>query len=84
MVGAGHELYTTTDAGLSWRASSSPLDLTFQQPVGPTNLQLDFVSPRVGWAYEGNIDGVPDARTALLWRTTDGGRHWSTYSLGAP
>ena len=85
VVGAGRELYTTTDAGLSWRASYSPRDLTYlEQPGFPSNLQLDFLSPRLGWAYEGNIDGVSDARTALLWRTTDGGRHWSTYSLGAP
>ena len=85
LVGAGHELYTTTDAGLSWRASYSPVALTYlQQPSFLTNLQLDFLGPRVGWAYEGNIEGVSDARSALLWRTTDGGRHWSTYSLGAP
>ncbi len=69
VVGAGHALYTTTDAGRSWRATSSPMALT--------HLELDFLSPRVGWAWE--WDGP-----ALLWRTTDGGRHWSTYSLGAP
>ena len=75
LVGAGHDLYTTTDAGLSWRASptapNTPWGKEFNQ------LQLDFLSPRVGWAwYVGGSD--------LLWRTTDGGRHWSTYSLGAP
>ena len=31
VVGAGHDLYTTTDAGLSWRASSHGP----QQPLGP-------------------------------------------------
>ncbi len=83
VVGAGHELYTTTDAGRSWRASSSPLALTYlQQPSFLTNLQLDFLGSKVGWAYEGDLDGISDARSALLWRTTDGGRHWSTYSLG--
>ncbi len=85
VVGAGHGLYITTDTGRSWRPSYSPMALTYlQQPGFPTNLQLDFISPRVGWAYEGNIGGVSDARSGLLWRTTDGGRHWSTYSLGAP
>ena len=68
----GHDLYTTTDAGISWKASSP-------SSMALTNLQLDFLA-RVGWAYEGNIEG--DARSDLLWRTTDGGRHWSTYSLG--
>jgi hypothetical protein len=76
VVGAGHELYTTTDAGLPWRASSSPMALT--------SLQLDFLGPRVGWTYAGNIYAGWDARMVPLWRTTDGGRHWSTYSLGAP
>ncbi len=73
LVGVGHDLYTTTDAGISWKASSP-------SSMALTNLQLDFLGPRVGWAYEGNIEG--DARSDLLWRTTDGGRHWSTYSLG--
>jgi photosystem II stability/assembly factor-like uncharacterized protein len=76
VVGAGHELYTTTDAGLSWRASPSPMALT--------DLQLDFLGPRVGWAYAGDVYGGWDARMVPLWRTTDGGRHWSTYSLSAP
>jgi hypothetical protein len=75
LAGAGHDLYTTTDAGLSWRASptapNTPWGKEFNQR------QLDFLSPRVGWAwYVGGWD--------LLWRTTDGGRHWSTYSLGDP
>ena len=87
LVGAGHELYTTTDAGRSWRASPSPMALTNQQPGGYqqpdflNSLQLDFLGPRVGWAYWGEWWGT-DA-TDHLWRTTDGGRHWSTYSLGA-
>ena len=51
---------------------------------GPYYLQLDFLGPRVGWAYAGDVYGVWDARMVPLWRTTDGGRHWSTYSLGAP
>jgi photosystem II stability/assembly factor-like uncharacterized protein len=86
LVGAGHELYTTTDAGRSWRASPSPMALTNQQPGGYqqpdflNSLRLDFLGPRVGWAYWGDWWDATDH----LWRTTDGGRHWSTYSLGPP
>ncbi len=86
LVGAGHELYTTTDAGRSWRASPSSMALTDQQPGGYqqpdflNSLQLDFLGPRVGWAYWGEWWDATDH----LWRTTDGGRHWSTYSLGPP
>jgi photosystem II stability/assembly factor-like uncharacterized protein len=84
LVGAGHELYITTDAGRSWRASPSPMALTnrqpggYQQPDFLNSLQLDFLGPRVGWAYWGDWWDATDH----LWRTTDGGRHWSTYSLG--
>ena len=75
LVGAGPDLYTTTNAGLSWGASpvapATPWGKEFNQ------LQLDFLSPSVGWAwYVGGSD--------LLWRTTDGGRLWSTYSVGVP
>ncbi len=85
VVGAGHELYTTTDAGRSWRTSYSPLALTYSQLPGfHTNLQLDFLNAKVGWAYEGDIEGIWDAHTVVLWRTDDGGRHWSSYSLGRP
>ncbi len=84
LVGAGHELYTTTDAGRSWRASPSSMALTnrqpggYQQPDFRNSLQLDFLGPRVGWAYGGEWWDATDH----LWRTTDGGRHWSKYSLG--
>jgi hypothetical protein len=30
------------------------------------------------------FEGIWDAHTVVLWRTGDGGRHWSSYSLGAP
>ena len=74
LVGAGDDLYTTTDAGLSWRASPTAPNTPWGEEFN--QLQLDFLSPRVGWAwYVGGWD--------LLWRTTDGGRHWSTYSFGA-
>ena len=54
VVGASSELYTTTDAGLSWRASSSPLALTYlQQPSFLTNLQLDFLGAEGGLGIRG-------------------------------
>jgi len=55
----------------------------YQQPDFLNSPQLDLLSPRVGWAYAGDVYGGWDARMVPLWRTTDGGRHWSTYSLGA-
>ena len=76
VAGAGHELYTTTDAGHSWRTSPSPMALS--------DLQLDFLGPSVGWAYAGDVYGGWDARMVPLWRTTDGGRRRSAYSLAAP
>jgi photosystem II stability/assembly factor-like uncharacterized protein len=75
LVGAGQDLYTSTNGGLSWTVSpaapNTPWGREFNQ------LQLDFLSPRVGWAWYVGGSG-------LLWHTTDGGGQWSTYSLGTP
>lgn len=60
------KLAVTADAGRTWR---------IVHPIGlPTRWSfeaIDFTSAKVGWATAGFL------RRSLLFRTTDGGRHWT-------
>jgi photosystem II stability/assembly factor-like uncharacterized protein len=53
-------LYETTNAGRSWH-------LVFASRQARVSPEIDFTSPRAGWAIFGDDE---------LMRTTDGGRHW--------
>jgi photosystem II stability/assembly factor-like uncharacterized protein len=72
---AGRVLWTTSDAGRSWRRIR-PRDL----PPGATIWSLTFTSARDGWA----IFGLPGDGGAALVRTRDGGRTWSPLAPPAP
>ncbi len=62
----GHALYVTSDGGRWWtKRLPSP---RFEDPMG----ELDFISPRVGWAI-----GLPLDKP-FLSKTLDGGRTWTS------
>ena len=76
-------LWTTADGGVSWRQAPNGAI----HGNGPfESSQLDFITPRVGWAVSLDIHGQPmlqAGRTPIptlppeLWQTSDGGTTWS-------
>ena len=83
MVAPGHGmstepgvLYRTVDGGATWRvvastyASSGTLTL-------PSNGNISFTGPQNGWLVGSETTTSP----RLLYRTTDGGAHWSKVSF---
>jgi photosystem II stability/assembly factor-like uncharacterized protein len=68
--GAGPRLLRTTDGGATWRAASTPGPVVYIPWIG-------FTDARVGAAI---VQTTPEVQA--LWRTTDGGEHWSTVRLG--
>lgn len=64
---AGPKLEVTVDGGKTWRDVPADTSLSGMR-------QLDFVSPRFGWAVG---DSPPGSTRWALLRTTDGGRVWN-------
>ena len=69
------QIMFTDDAGATWRDATPP-GLT----ETPT---IDFLDPQHGWVLEmGAFDQTTSAAIpASLWRTSDGGRHWTLATL---
>lgn len=85
--------WDSTDGGRTWSQVPSP-DLPGQgQALGPkgtystacgpiSSPHVDFATAQLGWFTEGDCaSGAADPR---VWRTTDGGRHWSPAHLAVP
>jgi photosystem II stability/assembly factor-like uncharacterized protein len=84
--------WASTDGGRTW-SEMPAADLpdqgrvlggaTAYAPCGPIGSpHLAFATARSGWFTEGDCaSGTADPR---VWRTTDGGRHWSPAPLPAP
>jgi hypothetical protein len=70
--GARSGLLRTTDGGSTWTAASTPGTATFAPWIG-------FTDAHVGAALVQTV-GDPSEKIEIqvLWRTTDGGAHWST------
>jgi photosystem II stability/assembly factor-like uncharacterized protein len=69
-------LLSTTDGGRSWKSLPDP-------PLGGS---LQFTSPRDGWMIGTSREdqGVPAPENDTIWKTNDGGQHWSEISLPPP
>jgi photosystem II stability/assembly factor-like uncharacterized protein len=67
--GAGPRLLRTTDGGATWKAASTPGPVVYIPWIG-------FTNARVGAAL---MQTTP--RAWALWRTKDGGAHWSRVRL---
>jgi photosystem II stability/assembly factor-like uncharacterized protein len=70
IVPASPRLFVTRDAARAWRVVR-PADL----PRGWSISQIEFTSPRVGWAIF--AQGGQHLFRSVLVRTTDGGIHWA-------
>ena len=68
--GAGSRLFRTTDGGRTWKPTQTPEVATDVGWIG-------FSSTQVGAA----LVHVRGEQTNVLWRTTDGGAHWSEVHL---
>jgi photosystem II stability/assembly factor-like uncharacterized protein len=66
----GHHLYWTRDAGRTWSVTATVA------PKAPQVWDVNFSSPRDGWAIFASVVTGPRAGSALV-RTRDGGRHWT-------
>lgn len=84
--------WASTDGGRTW-SEMPPADLpdqgqvlgpkgTYSSSCGPNTPHLAFATAQLGWFTEGDCAfGLARPR---VWRTTDGGRHWSDAYLVAP
>ncbi|MFL5961737.1 MAG: hypothetical protein ACJ757_02430 [Gaiellaceae bacterium] len=70
--GAGARLLRTTDAGATWTAPSTPRGATFVPWIGFTDANVGLALVQTGF------DASAKVEQQSLWRTTDGGAHWST------
>jgi len=74
--GARSRLLRTTDGGATWTAPSTPGTPTFMPWIG-------FTDAHVGAALvQTRYDTSTKREIEVLWRTTDGGAHWSEVRLG--
>jgi photosystem II stability/assembly factor-like uncharacterized protein len=67
----------TTDGGRTWATSSVP-GVKFIHKVF-------FITPEVGWiAGTNDLSDDLNGRVALVLRTIDGGRHWTSFQISSP
>jgi photosystem II stability/assembly factor-like uncharacterized protein len=70
---SGYRLYRTIDAGATWQEAALP-SATFPVTVSS---QASFISPTDGWILSGDGPDPSSLANVRLYRTTDGGLHWS-------
>lgn len=70
--GAGSRLLRTKDGGSTWTAARTPGAATFTPWIGFTDARVGAALVQTGW------DASAKTESQALWRTTDGGAHWST------
>jgi photosystem II stability/assembly factor-like uncharacterized protein len=73
--GARTPLLRTTDAGATWSAVSAPGTTIFVPWIGFTDARVGAALVQTGWNAAAKFE------RQALWRTADGGAHWSRVSL---
>jgi photosystem II stability/assembly factor-like uncharacterized protein len=82
VVGA---LYMTEDGGVTWNRRGLP-----ESDPGPPQAGLgspasvSFIDPNIGWAFVWIDTKNVSARSSRLYRTSDGGRHWTLMQSNLP
>jgi photosystem II stability/assembly factor-like uncharacterized protein len=76
-------IYKSTDGGRSWKKV-----LYVDSTTGPSDLSMDMTNPRILYAamwdhhrYPWTIRSGPNSS---IWKTTDGGDHWTKLTRGLP
>jgi|GEM_PF-5215278 len=72
MGGDDGDLVETTDGGTTWVSANVPPSFNANQPIH----RLKFFSPSLGYAVGGRAELV-----GVIWKTADGGQHWSTTGI---
>lgn len=73
-------LYRTVDGGKTWRAVASTGPVPVVVPTLPFNGDVSFTGPQDGWLVGSETTTSP----SMLYRTTDGGAHWTRVSFPVP
>jgi hypothetical protein len=74
------KLYLTYDGGDSWVDRTPPTDVA----TGFLYMGLHFADPFNAWFIENVYATYPEVKEHLLYRTSDGGKTWTTHVIPIP
>ncbi len=89
-VSSNGQIYYTRNGGKRWdnvsNIAGAPPHTQFQTIVAGGNPGTAYVTGRivVGFGIMASTPAHVDADVPLIWRTTDGGRHWTSIVSGLP
>jgi len=87
-VSSNGQIYTTMDHGKLWTNVSNiadvPAHTTLNTIEAGDDVNTAYVSGRIGAERGATLPADVDADVPLIWRTTDGGKSWSSIVNGLP
>ena len=89
-VSSNGQIYNTMDGGKHWNNVSNiagvPPHTTFNTVEAGDSVNTAYVTARIGGQRgpEGAVPPSEDADVPLIWRTTDGGKTWTSIVEGLP
>lgn len=87
-VSSNNQIYNTMDHGAVWNNVSNIADLpahaTLQVIAAGDNAETAYVAGRIGGQRGVVVPPAEDADLPLIWRTTDGGKTWTSITNGLP
>ena len=87
-VSSNGQIYTTMDHGKLWTNVSNiadvPAHTTLNTIEAGDDVNTAYVSGRIGAERGATLPADVDADVPLIWRTTDGGKSWSSIVSGLP
>ena len=87
-VSSNSQIYNTFNHGKTWTNVTNIAGLSphtnFNSVEAGDNVNTAFVAARIGGQRGQTVPDTEDADVPLIWRTTDGGRTWSSIVSGLP